>query len=278
MNNTGKIIKIFFFIIAIFILVIQIYPVFWIIMSSFKDATELMESPSYALPKGFYAGNYITAIFQSKLLNYYQNSIIVAIGTIVGLIVIGSPAAYAISKIPFKQNEFLLSFFLFGIMIPGFACLIPMFQIYNTVGLRNTYWSIIFPQIAFGLPMCIYLYTGYMRFIPNSLIEAAIIDGANNFIIFLRIMFPMAKNSTITVIIFNFVSVWNEFTWANTFMTSSTMKTLPIGLNDFVGFMGRRNWGATFAAIVLAVVPTIIVYFILNKHIMAGMAAGSVKE
>jgi raffinose/stachyose/melibiose transport system permease protein len=117
-----------------------------------------------------------------------------------------------------------------------------------------------------------------MRFIPNSLIEAAIIDGAGNFQIFMRIMFPMAKNSTITVIIFNFVNIWNEFTFANTFMTSTIMKTLPVGLNDFVGFMGRRDWGGTFAAIVLAVMPTIIVYFILNKHIMAGMAAGAIKE
>ena len=103
------------------------------------------------------------------------------------------------------------------------------------------------------------------------------IDGASNLTIFTKLIFPMAKNSTITIVIFNFVNVWNEFTFANTFMTKSDMKTLPIGLNDFVGEMGSRDWGATFAAIVIAVLPTLIVYFFLNKSVMEGMAAGALK-
>ena len=276
--TTSKWLRILFYIFLIVVLVIQTYPMFWVLMSSFKTKDDMAFLEAYSMPSSLYLGNYITALFESNLIRYFLNSVIVAVGTLVGIVILSAPAAYAISKIQFKQNERLLSFFLLGMMIPIFACLIPMFQIYNAVGLRNTYLYLILPQIGFSLPMAIYLYTGFMKFVPNSLLEAATIDGANSFQIFSKIMFPMAKNSTITIIIYNFVNIWNEFTYANTFMTKGIMKTLPVGLNDFVGEMGRRDWGGTFAAIVLAILPTLIIYFILNKNVMEGMAAGAIKD
>lgn len=232
----------------------------------------------YALPGSLYLGNYIKAFTQSNLVHYFMNSVAVALCTLLGIVVLSAPAAYAISKIQFKQNEKVLTFFLLGMMIPTFSCLIPMFQIYNMLGLRNTYAAVVLPQIGFSLPMCIFLYVGFMKYIPNELLEAAAIDGAGSFGIFRKVVFPMAKNSTVTVLIYNFVSIWNEFTYANTFMTKDEMKTLPIGLNAFVGEMGRRDWGATFAAIVIAIFPTILVYFFLNKQVMEGMSAGAVKN
>lgn len=276
--TTSKWLRILFYIFLIVVLVIQTYPMFWVLMSSFKTKDDMAFLEAYSMPSSLYLGNYITALFESNLIRYFLNSVIVAVGTLVGIVILSAPAAYAISKIQFKQNERLLSFFLLGMMIPIFACLIPMFQIYNAVGLRNTYLSLILPQIGFSLPMAIYLYTGFMKFVPNSLLEAATIDGANSFQIFSKIMFPMAKNSTITIIIYNFINIWNEFTYANTFMTKGIMKTLPVGLNDFVGEMGRRDWGGTFAAIVLAILPTLIIYFFLNKNVMEGMAAGAIKD
>jgi raffinose/stachyose/melibiose transport system permease protein len=270
--------KFVFYAICIIVLAIQIYPVFWVLMSSFKTPDQISNMAPYSLPTHFYVGNYAYALFQSHMPDYFLNSTITAIGTLFGIVVLGAPAAYAISKIPFKHNEKLMSFFLFGIMIPTFACLIPMFQMYNALHLRNTYFALILPQVGFGLPICIYLYVGYMRFIPNSLSEAAIIDGASHLQIFTRIIFPMATNSTLTIIIFNFVNIWNEFTYANTFMTSNIMKTLPVGLNDFIGEMGRVQWGPTFSAIIIAIAPTLVIYFFLNKYVMEGMAAGAIKE
>jgi raffinose/stachyose/melibiose transport system permease protein len=264
--------------VILFFVLLTSYPVFWVIASSFKTATDTTMNAPYSMPTSLYIGNYVTALTQSKLVLYFVNSTAVAVFTLAGIVVLGAPAAYAISKIRFRQANALMSFFLLGIMIPLFVCLIPMFQIYNALGLRNTYLSLILPQVGFALPMCIFLYVNFMKFVPDSLIEAAMIDGAGNFQAFLRIIFPMATNSTITIIIFNFVNIWNEFTFANTFMTKNTMKTLPVGLNDFVGEMGRRDWGATFAAITLAILPTLIIYFFLNKHVMEGMAAGAIKD
>lgn len=276
--SAGRGWRIVFTAILVLIVVITSYPVFWVIMSSLKTAQETAAGPPYALPSSLFFGNYETAIVRSNLARYFLNSTIVAVGTLGGIIALGAPAAFAISKLRFRQNEALMNFFLVGMMIPVFACLIPMFQIYNAAGLRNTYLSLILPQVGFSLPMCIYLYTGFMRYVPSAMLEAATIDGAGSFTCFIRIIFPMAKNSTITVIIYNFVSIWNEFTYANTFMTKGTMKTLPVGLNDFVGEMGRRDWGATFAAITLAILPTLILYFFMNRSVMEGMAAGAVKD
>ena len=276
--EAGKKTRIVFLILIVLFVVLQSYPVFWVFTASLKTPEEIAGSAPYALPSGFYLGNYIKAFTQSNLVRYFMNSVAVALCTLLGIVVLSAPAAYAISKIQFKQNEKVLTFLLLGMMIPTFSCLIPMFQIYNMLGLRNTYAAVVLPQIGFSLPMCIFLYVGFMKYIPNELLEAAAIDGAGSFGIFRQVVFPMAKNSTVTVLIYNFVSIWNEFTYANTFMTKDEMKTLPIGLNAFVGEMGRRDWGATFAAIVIAIFPTILVYFFLNKQVMEGMSAGAVKN
>ena len=268
---------VFYVVILIFVM-IQVYPIFWVICSSLKTPDEMTYTAQYALPSGFYLGNYISALTISSIPRYFLNSTVVAVLTLLGIVVLGCPVAFVISKVKVKYANALMAFFLFGMMVPIFSCLIPMFQIYNRIGLRNTYWALVLPQIGFGLPMCIYLYTGFFKFMPDSLLEAAVIDGATMGTTFRKIVVPMAKNTTMTVLTYNFVFVWNEFTYANTFISSSDMKTLPIGLNDFVGQFGRVDWGSTSAAIVISILPTLIVYFILNKNIIEGMAAGAVKS
>lgn len=131
--------------------------------------------------------------------------------------------------------------------------------------------------MAFHLPLCIYLYVGFMRHVPRSLLESASIDGAGPLRVFLSIVLPLSRNTTMTIIIYNFVFVWNEFVFANTFLTRTDMKTLPVGLNDYVGLYGMVDYGATYAAIVFAVLPTLIIYFTLNKRIIEGMAAGAIR-
>ena len=268
---------VFYVVILIFVM-IQVYPIFWVICSSLKTPDEMTYTAQYALPSGFYLGNYISALTISSIPRYFLNSTVVAVLTLLGIVVLGCPVAFVISKVKVKYANALMAFFLFGMMVPIFSCLIPMFQIYNRIGLRNTYWALVLPQIGFGLPMCIYLYTGFFKFMPDSLLEAAVIDGATMGTTFRKIVVPMAKNTTMTVLTYNFVFVWNEFTYANTFISSSDMKTLPIGLNDVVGQFGRVDWGSTFAAIVISILPTLIVYFILNRNIIEGMAAGAVKS
>ena len=239
---------------------------------------QLAASLSYSLPKGFYLGNYKYALEISNIPRAFFNSVIVAFSTLTLEVALACPVAFAMGKLNFRFKNQLMSFFLMGMMIPTFVCLIPMFRIYNAAGLRNTYLALILPQVGFGLPLSIYMYTSFLDFIPNSLLEAAWIDGANAFQIFLKVVLPMMKNTTITVITFKFIYVWNEFTYANTFMTGKQMKTLPITLKDFAGEFGMVNWGATYAAITMAILPTLIVYFFLSKNVIEGMALGAVKS
>lgn len=263
-------------IVAVF-LVVQVYPIVWVVLSSFKTRDELAEQEPFSLPGSLFFGNYVAAFEQADLGRYLFNSTIVVVLTIGLTIAVGAPAAFAIEKLRFRGAKLVLGYFLLGVMIPVFVSLLPMFQIFNELGLRNTYWALILPQVGFNLPICIFLYTGFMRYIPDSIMEAAMLDGAGTFRIFARVVFPLSVNTTVTIIIFNFIFVWNEFVFANTFMNSAEMKTLPVGLNDYVGLYGKTDFGATYAAIVIAILPTLILYFVLNKRVIESMAAGAVR-
>lgn len=263
-------------IIAIFIL-IQVYPILWVALSSLKSPDELTNSLAYQLPKGIYLGNYVRAFATSGLLRYLLNSSIVAVLTILVTVIVGAPAAFAIEKLRFRGSKQVLSYLLIGLLVPSFAALLPLFEIFNKIGITDTYLALIIPQLAFNLPMCVYLYAGFMKEIPDSLLEAARIDGAGTWQVFSRIVMPLSRNTTVTVATYNFVFIWNEFVFANTFMVQSDMKTLPIGLNDFVGMYGQTDLGATYSAIVVSMVPTLILYFFLNRQVISGMVAGAVR-
>lgn len=258
-------------------LVVQLYPIIWVISSSLKSKEETLATAAYAFPKAPTLENY-AMLLDSNMPEYFKNSLIVAAITLFGIVVLGLLAAYPLTKMEFRGRRQIHSFFMIGIMIPIFVSLIPMFRIYNLLGLKNTYWSLVIPQVGFAIPTALYLYSGFLRQIPNELLEAACLDGAGSVRSFWSIILPMMKGPIATVAIFEFVYVWNEFTFANTFISKSEMKTVPIGLNDFINNYGLRDWGLTFAAVTATVLPTLLLFFILNKQVISGMAAGAVKE
>lgn len=273
-----KIRKILLYLLMTVILVAQIYPIFWIFMTSLKTTDEIQSKSTFTLPATFNLQNYVRAIETSNLGLYFKNSILVLFITIVALVLLSSTAAFALEKMKFRINQGILSFFLLGITIPIHVTLIPLFQIYRNTHLLNTYWALIVPQIGFNLPLSIYLFITFYKFIPNTIMEAAAIDGASIWRIFSHIMLPMSKNCIITVVTMNSIFIWNEFVFANTFISDSNLKTIPIGLFDYIGAKGMVDWGATFSAISIFLLPVLIVYFLLNKGIIAGMTTGAVKE
>ncbi len=273
-----KIRKILLYLLMTIILAVQIYPIFWIFMTSLKTTDEIQSKSTFALPATFNLQNYVRAIETSNLGLYFKNSILVLFITIVALVLFSSTAAFALEKMKFRINQGILSFFLLGITIPIHVTLIPLFQVYRDTHLLNTYWALIVPQIGFNLPLSIYLFITFYKFIPNTIMEAAAIDGASIWRIFSHIMLPMSKNCIITVVTMNSIFIWNEFVFANTFISDSNLKTIPIGLFDYIGAKGMVDWGATFSAISIFLLPVLIVYFLLNKGIIAGMTTGAVKE
>ena len=273
-----KIRKILLYLLMTIILAVQIYPIFWIFMTSLKTTDEIQSKSTFALPATFNLQNYVRAIETSNLGLYFKNSILVLFITIVALVLFSSTAAFALEKMKFRINQGILSFFLLGITIPIHVTLIPLFQVYRDTHLLNTYWALIVPQIGFNLPLSIYLFITFYKFIPNTIMEAAAIGGASIWRIFSHIMLPMSKNCIITVVTMNSIFIWNEFVFANTFISDSNLKTIPIGLFDYIGAKGMVDWGATFSAISIFLLPVLIVYFLLNKGIIAGMTTGAVKE
>ena len=216
------------------ILLVQVYPVFWIFMTSLKTAEEVRSKSTFALPSSLNIDNYIRAVTTSNLTLYFKNSLIVLLVTITALVLFSSTAAFSIEKMRFAANKWLLSFFLLGITIPIHVTLIPLFQIYRNTHLLNTIWALILPQIGFNLPLSIYLFITFYKFIPDTIMEAAAIDGASIWRIFTHMILPMSKNCIITVVTMNTIFIWNEFIFANTFISAAELKTIPVGLFDYI--------------------------------------------
>lgn len=272
--SVGGVVK---WILAILLVILQVYPFLYVFTSSFKSLDDFRKLPAYALPSSFFLGNYITVFTKSHMLTYFKNSIIVLIGVLIPLILIALMAGFALSKIKFRGRKLLLNYFLLGLMLPMQVALIPLFTIFNKLGLINTYAAIILPQIAFSLSYSIQLFYSFSKFFPEEMLEAAIIDGCSPMGCFFKMVMPMSLNSIITVATMQAVFCWNEYINAYTFTRSTDMKTVTLGLNDYVGSMGLTDWGATFAAITVTVIPVFAFYFFSSKKMLAGLSAGAVK-
>ena len=272
--QAGKKRKIIFLIFIIFFVLLQSYPVFWVLIASLKTPEEIAGSAPYALPGSFYLGNYIKAFTQSSLVRYFLNSVVVAICTLFGIVVLSAPAAYAISKIRFKQSEKVLTFFLLGMMIPTFSCLIPMFQTYNTLGLRNTYAAVILPQIGFSLPMCIFLYVGFMKYIPNELLEAGMVDGVGPVRGFVHVILPVCKPILGAAAALSFADCWNMVEQPLIYLANHTnLQPLSVMFNQ----ISTDRADVAFAGSALYILPTLLIYLYFQEDIVAGIQLSELK-
>lgn len=259
------------------ILLIEVYPIFWILMSSFKTTQEFNMSPSYSLPTSLHFDNYVVAWKQGKMNIFFKNSAINTLVSLVFIVVFSTTAAFALTKMKWKYRDVVEKIFLSGIMIPTAVVLIPLFTIYNKTNLLNTRYSLIITYIAFGLALSIYLLSTYLKYIPDDLIEAAFIDGANIYQIFIQIILPLLKTGIVTVVVIQFFMRWNDLMFSMTFISKTELKTVQTGLLYFSDMYGNRNWGAIFASIAISVLPTLVLYGALNKLVIEGMTSGAVK-
>lgn len=272
-KKAGKIV--FGFVILLF-LFIQIYPILWLFMASIKPTVELSAAP-FALPENPTFNNFIKVFQDGKIGLYMWNSVKVTVISLVLIVALSATSGFALAKFNFRITKKVYAFFTFGIMIPVQITLIPLFIFYSRLGILNSTFSLVLPQVGFALPLSVMLFYSFYSFIPNELIEAAIVDGCSTYRIFGRIVFPLARNTVITVTSMYSILIWNDFIFANTFISDNKAKTVAMGLKDYVGAFGNVDWGSTFAAIAISVLPPMIVYFALNKWVTAGMTMGATK-
>lgn len=275
MKRTVK--KVVYWSVIILFLIIQGYPIIWLIMAGFRSNMELLTEP-FHIPKSITLENYINIIMNSNVLTYIKNSAIIAVISLICIVFISSTASFAIAKMKFIGQKQVYRYFLIGLTIPYAVTLIPLFTMFARLGIIDTRMSVILPLLAFQLPVSIMLFVNFFSFIPNEIIEAAVIDGADIYGIYAKVIMPLSLNTILTVLAMNFITVWNDYTFSLVFINSTELKTISIGLADFIGPRGLKDWGATYAAITLSVFPTLLIYFGLNKRMAAGMTLGAVKS
>lgn len=231
----------------------------------------------FALPRNPTLTNFSRVISDGKILGYMWNSIKVTSISLLLIITLSATAGFALAKFKFKITKRIYALFTFGIMIPVQITLIPLFMFYSKLGILNTSFSLILPQVGFALPLSVMMFYSFYSFLPNELLEAAIVDGCNTYRIFSKIVFPLARNTIITIASMYSILIWNDFIFANTFISDNSAKTVAMGLKDYVGAFGNVDWGLTFAAITITILPPMIVYFVLNQWVTAGMTMGATK-
>ena len=263
------------YIFLILLAIIYIVPLLWVLITSLKDDSTLMLSP-WAMPASIEWGNYEFAWTKGHLGTAMLNSLIVCTTTLVVSMLFGAMAAFAIAKLRWKLSKLTMYYFLIGMMIPIHTILIPLFVQFSGWKMSNTLIGIIIPYITFSLPITIYIMVGFFEGIPNELFEAACIDGCSVYKMFGTVAIPLAKTGFMVTGLMSFVSNWNELLLAMVFISNEAKKTLPVSLTKFVGPY-HTNYCQMFAAIMIAIVPTIIAYVAFANQIVEGLTAGAVK-
>ena len=258
------------------LLVIVVYPLLWLLLSSFKTNTEFSVEPFWSLPSALQWQNYAVA-WNSGMSTYFLNSVIVVFPSLALILVISVAASFALEVMLWRGRNAILLIFLAGIMIPLQMVLLPLFTIYFQAGLIDTRWALIITYTAFGLPLAVFLMAGFFKTVPRAVIEAAVLDGASIYQIFYRVAVPMVANGLMTIALVQFFFLWNELLFALTFISSDSNRTIPTGLLNFTGEHGSVDWGPTFAAVSITVIPTLILYLVLNQKVIKGLTSGAVK-
>lgn len=259
------------------VLLIQVYPFFWLLLTSVRTSEDFASNNPFGLPTSFTLDNFARAFEQGDIGTYIINSAIVTIGACLLIAVCGMMGAYAIQVLGFRGSGAVRVLFLMGIVVPVQIALVPLFIDYSKIGLLDTHIAIIIPLAGFALPMSLFLFMSFFSYIPRSIYEAASIDGAGPYRIFSKVTLPMSLNTVITVVMVNAIFIWNEFVFANTFVLTEGLKTIPLGLQNYIGNMGKTDWTATFAAVAVTVTPLLLVFLALNKAMIYGLESGSTK-
>ncbi|UFU02853.1 carbohydrate ABC transporter permease [Ruania suaedae] len=259
------------------LLLVMLYPQFWMIMGSFKTQTEFFANPTWALPEQFNLDNYIDAFTRGNVGINYRNSILVTLPSVALIVLAGLSAGYALEIMIFKGRRQILLFVMGGIMVPGQMILVPLFTVYFQLGITDSLLPMILTYTAMGIPLTTFLMAAYFRAIPREIFEAATVDGCGPLRSFFVIAIPLMKNSMLTIGLIQFFSVFNDLLIALTFTTRPDLATIQVGLLSLSDQYGSTQYGALFAAISINIIVLLIVFVFLNKKIMAGLAAGSVK-
>ncbi len=261
-------------VVLMFVAAIQLFPLIWLLFFSLKSNAELFGDNILGLPKEWLWSNYITVLKSSNIFRYFSNSVVITVITIIITNVLSAMVAYALTRLKWKLSNAVYILFLTGMMIPIHAALLPLFIILKPV--LNTYLALIIPYVGFALPLSVLILSGFMGTIPREIEEAAFLDGAGIGRIFTYIIVPLMKPALATISVLTYLSSWNELMFAITFINKETYKTLTFGIMSMVGRY-TTNWGLIGAGLVIATIPSIVIYMLMSEQIQGSLSSGAVK-
>jgi raffinose/stachyose/melibiose transport system permease protein len=261
--------------VAILVALLVLVPLLATVLNGFKANADLMQRP-FALPREWIWTNY-TAVLQSNAFwRQMLNSVLVMTATAIGVMTLASMPAYVFARMRFRGRELLFNFFTLGLLFPLAVAILPLYITLRQLGLIDSLWGVILPQVAFGLPGNILILRGFFATIPQELDEAAAIDGCSPVGYYLRILLPLMRPALAAVAVLTMVVSWNNFFLPLLVLNSEQLYTLPLGIQQFQGQFGT-DWGRVLAFVSITLVPTIGFYLLAERQIVAGLTAGAVK-
>lgn len=262
-------------ILAVFWLFVALVPFIFMIMNSFRKQFDMLSQGVFHLPDPWYFDNFPN-IVKNGFFGYFFRSVIVVVVSMVLMLAISAFAAYPLSRMKFKLRGLVYAGIVAMMSIPMHVTLIPIFKMTTDIGLYDNLFALVGPYVTFALPMSVFILTAFMMTIPKEVEESAEIDGCNKYTNFFKIILPLSKSGLSTLAIYNGVSMWNEFVFANTLLQTAAQKTLPLALGQFKG-EHSMDMPLILAVLVLSALPMIILFIIFQDKLVKGMMAGAVK-
>ncbi len=260
---------------AVAALIVALVPFIFMVLNSFKNKFELLTNGVFSLPQKLDFSNY-QEVISGGIARYFFNSVLVLVIVLILILFIAACAAYPLARFKFKLNGFIYALIVACMAIPIHITLIPVFQMTRNLGLYDSIWALIGPDVAFALPISVFILTSFMKGIPKEIEESAEIDGCSKYKMFFVMIFPLSKPGLSTLAIYNGVNVWNEFSFAYTLTQSAVNRTLPLAVWDFQG-QYAMNTPMIMAVLTLTVLPMIILFIFAQDKLVKGMTAGAVK-
>lgn len=250
----------------------------WVVLASLSTTKEIFNGSMFRFESGVHFENYKNALFSHNVAKYFLNSVLYTMVSCVGVVLVAAPASYALARIRFRGNRLLLNLFVVGMSVPVVMLILPLYSTLSRLGLTNSRGAIMVLYICMTVPFTVFFLYSFFQSLPGDFEEAAAIDGCGPVRIFWRIMFPLAQPGVVTVVIFNFITIWNEYFLAYVLIDDPALKPVAVGLYTMVQSMKYAgDWAAMFAAVVIVFMPTFLLYLFLSDKIIAGITGGGVK-
>lgn len=262
-------------ILAILLALLYLVPFYFVIVNSLKSFSEILIDAA-ALPTELLFSNYAKVWDILNFPRVFVNSLVITVFSNIGIVIISSMASWKMVRTPGKFSKFLFIFFVSAMVIPFQTVMIPLVKLGGMLGIMNSIPGIIMMYFGFGVPLSLFLYHGFVKSVPVEIEEAATIDGCSQFGVFWRIVFPLLKPITVTVVILNTLWIWNDYLLPLLVLQDASIRTIPLATSSFFA-QYTKQWDMGLAALVMGIAPVIIFFLFLQKHIIKGIAAGSIK-